>query len=65
MFFGWTRVSIAFFGSSSGHCLVDRACGTTKWIPHGTVLADWLNTRTDRARGLHLDSGPSLGPRYS
>ena len=29
------------FDSSSRHCLVDSACGSTKWIPHGTVLADW------------------------
>ena len=28
------------FDSSSGRCLVDRACGSTKWILHGTVLAD-------------------------
>ena len=21
----------------------------SKWIPHGTVLSDWYNTRTDRA----------------
>ena len=29
-----------YFDSSSWHCLVDHACGDTKWIPHGTVLAD-------------------------
>ena len=40
---------IAHFDSSSWHCLVDRACGDTKWKPHGTVLADWQNMRTDRA----------------
>ena len=29
------------FDSISWHCLVDRARGDTKWIPHGTVLEDW------------------------
>ena len=33
-------VRSSLFDSSSWHCLVDRACGDTKWIPHGTVLAD-------------------------
>ena len=28
------------FDCSSGHCLVDRACGDTKMIPHGAVLGD-------------------------
>ena len=40
---------VAYFESSSWHCSVDRACGDTKWIPHGTVLAHWYNTRTGRA----------------
>ena len=26
--------------------MVDRVSGSTKWIQHGTVLADWQNTRT-------------------
>ena len=32
---------LAYFDSSNWHCLVDRACGDTKWIPHGMVLPDW------------------------
>ena len=28
---------------------IDRACGSAKWIPHGTALADRSQTRTDRA----------------
>ena len=27
--------------------LVDRVSGHTRWVQHGTVLADWQNTRTD------------------
>ena len=41
--------AVAHFDSSNWHYSVDRACGDTKWIPHGTVLTDWWNTRTDRA----------------
>ena len=51
---------VAYFDSSSWHCSVDRACGDVKRIPHGTVLADWYNTRTDNSCCLQLDSGRSL-----
>ena len=37
----WRSTYVSYFDSSSWHRLVDRACGDTKWIPHGTVLADW------------------------
>ena len=30
-----------------GTALVDRVSGCTKWIQHGTVLADRPNTRAD------------------
>ena len=43
----------SYFDSSTWHCLVDRACGDTKWTPHGMVLADCYNTRTDRAVGYN------------
>ena len=33
------------FDSSSRHCLVDRACGSTRWTPHGTVLATGDHSR--------------------
>ena len=39
--FFWRSTYVAYFDCSSWHCLVGRACGDTKWIPHGTVLADW------------------------
>ena len=29
--------------------MVDRVSGNTTWTQHGTVLADWQNTRTDDA----------------
>ena len=51
---------VAHFDSSSWRCVVDRDCGDTKWIPHGAVLADWKNTRTDKSCCLQLDSGRSL-----
>ena len=38
---GYVSVVRSRFDSSSRPCLVDRAFGSTKWIPHGTVLADW------------------------
>ena len=37
---GGIRTYVAYL-DSSWHCLVDRAFGNTKWIPHRTVLADW------------------------
>ena len=38
----WLRMKyVNQINSSSWKCLVDRTCGDTKWIPHGTVLADW------------------------
>ena len=36
----WRSTFVAYFDSSSWHCLDDRACGDTEWILHGTVLAD-------------------------
>ena len=41
---------VSYFDSSSCHCFVDRACGDTKWIPHGTVLADWYHLVTEHTR---------------
>ena len=38
---GLSTKYVARFDSSNWNCLVDRACGSTKWIPHGTVMADW------------------------
>ena len=39
--------------AAAWQCLVDR----TKWIQHGTVLADWRNTRTGSV--LLLERWPS------
>ena len=35
------RIYEAYLDSSRWHCLVDRACGTTRWIPHGKVQEEW------------------------
>ena len=45
----WLIAKYVAHFDSSWHYLDDRPCVDTKWIPHGTVLADWYNTRTDIA----------------
>ena len=36
-------------GAAGGIVWLIALCGGSRWIPRGTVLADWQNTRTDRA----------------
>ena len=43
-------------------CLTDRVSGYTKSIQHGTVLADWWNTRKDNTAASHWPS--SLWARH-
>ena len=38
--------------SSADVTLVNCLSGNTKWIQHGTMLADWKNTRTDNAAAV-------------
>ena len=50
--------------TSIPQCLVGRVSGGTKRIRHGTVLADWSNTRTDSvpfvAGSLTAAAGPGI-----
>ena len=56
-YFFWRSTCETYFDSSSWHCFVDRACGDTKWLPHGTVLVEYANRQSCC---LQLDSGRSL-----
>ena len=44
---GLSTQYVANFDSSKWQCLVGRDCGDTMWIPHGSVLADRWDTRTE------------------
>ena len=47
--FAYSRLCLQRVALSADLGLVDRVRGSAKWIQHGTVLADWWNTRADNA----------------
>ena len=54
--------TVAYFDSISWHCLADRACGNTKWVPHGTVLAETGRTREQTGLLLAAEHRSLAGP---
>ena len=46
---GGVRTYLTLAAAAGGIVWLIALCGGSRWIPRGTVLADWQNTRTDRA----------------